>query len=92
MTEQKIQKRILRFLKDIGAYPAKIVTGNRAGIPDILACVNGRFVAIEVKVPGKEATKLQDLHLQRIKEAGGVAFVAHGADEVREALMKAGLI
>jgi Holliday junction resolvase len=92
MTEQKIQKRILRFLEEAGAYPVKIVTGNRAGIPDILACMAGRFVAIEVKVPGKEATALQAIHLQRIREAGGVAFVAHGADEVREALMEAGLI
>ena len=92
MTEQKVQKRILAFLDEIGAYPVKTITANRAGVPDVLVCVGGKFVGIEIKRPGKEATPLQLNHLQRIKEAGGVAFVAHGVDEVRERLIEAGLI
>ncbi len=92
MIEQKVQKRILAFLEEVGAYSVKLIAANRAGAPDILACIGGKFVGIEVKRPGKEATPLQLHHLQRIKEAGGVAFVAHGVDEVRERLIKAGLI
>ena len=92
MTEQKIQKRILAFLDEAGAYPVKTITANRAGVPDILACIGGKFVGIEVKRPKKEATPLQEYHLRRIQEAGGGAFVAHGVDEVRERLIEAGLI
>ena len=92
MIEQKVQKRILAFLEEVGAYSVKLVAVNRAGVPDILACIGGKFVAIEVKRPKKEATPLQFHHMQRIREAGGVAFVAHGVDEVREQLIEAGLI
>lgn len=92
MIEQKVQKRILAFLEEVGAYSVKLVAVNRAGVPDILVCIDGKFVGIEVKRPGKEATPLQFHHLRRIEEAGGVAFVAHGVDEVRERLVEAGLI
>ena len=48
-----------------------------AGIPDILGCHQGRFVALEVKVPGKEheTSTRQDWTMKRIQEAGGVATV-----------------
>ncbi len=48
------------------------------GTPDILGCVNGFFVALELKAtPNDEPTALQKLKLQRIVDANGVAFVLH---------------
>lgn len=49
----------------------------QAGIPDLIGCVDGKFFAFEVKVPGKEgkATKLQMLMIEKIKEAGGHATI-----------------
>ena len=44
-----------------------------AGIPDIIACIGGRFIITEVKASGKLA-KLQEITLQRISEAEGCAF------------------
>ena len=51
------------------------------GIPDILGCVNGRFVAIELKRDQREAGKRQHA-LQRyviglINEAGGYATLCY---------------
>ena len=93
MTEQNIQKKIISYLqKEAGAYVVKTVVSNRAGVPDLLACIGGRFVAIEVKRPGKDATPLQRYNIGAILEAGGTAFVAHGVDEVKCELKKAGLI
>lgn len=45
----------------------------KAGVPDIVACINGRFVSIEVKREGKEPTKLQDTRMDEIRKAGGYA-------------------
>lgn len=44
------------------------------GIPDFIGCINGYFVALELKVDDRES-KLQGWVLDRIKRAGGVAFV-----------------
>ncbi len=43
-----------------------------AGIPDIVGVANGHFFGIEVKVPGKKPTILQELVMRRIGEAGGI--------------------
>lgn len=45
------------------------------GIPDFIICVDGRFVAIEAKAPGKHPTKLQLRTLDKIAEAGGTTLV-----------------
>ncbi len=63
-----------------------------AGIPDIIACVNGRFIAFEVKTPSGKATKLQEATIRKILNAGGVAAVVHSVDEVKAILEKHGLL
>lgn len=42
---------------------------------DFLVCVNGRFLAIEAKAPGKEPTDLQRQTIRNIRAAGGETFV-----------------
>jgi Holliday junction resolvase len=60
----------------------------RKGEPDILGSIHGRFVAIEVKQPGKRPTKIQEARLRQWRDAGGVALWATSVDEVKEALKK----
>lgn len=45
-----------------------------SGAPDILVCLGGRFVGIEVKREGKKPTTIQTRRMEQIVEAGGVAF------------------
>lgn len=53
------------------------------GLPDIIACVDGRFVAFETKVPEKRRNtslaqrRIHDL----IRQAGGIAVVVCGPSE-----------
>ena len=53
-----------------------------AGIPDIIACVDGRFVAFEVKTESGRLSKLQEITLSRIRDAGGRAYIVRSAAEV----------
>jgi len=55
----------------------------RAGIPDIVGCVNGFFLAVECKAgKGKgKTTALQDRELESIRHAGGVALVIYDTEE-----------
>lgn len=47
----------------------------RSGTPDILASVNGIFVALELKTEDGVISKLQEYNLKRIEETGGVSIV-----------------
>ena len=53
-----------------------------AGIPDIIACINRRFVAFEVKTPTGQMTNLQEITIQKIRNAKGQAFKVTSAAEV----------
>lgn len=55
-----------------------------AGIPDIIVCCKGKFIALEVKRPGRKLTKLQEKTIKDIKAAEGKAYVVSSVDEVKE--------
>jgi hypothetical protein len=55
-----------------------------AGIPDIIICYKGKFVALEAKRPGGKLTKLQEKTIKDIRAAGGKAYVVSSVDEVKE--------
>ncbi len=59
-----------------------------AGLPDIICCIAGRFVAFEVKTPGSKPTKLQEAMIKKIRAAGGVAHVVHSVDDAVAVISK----
>jgi len=82
MRESKIQGDILHVLAVRGAYTVKIVTASKAGVPDILCCYRGSFIAFEVKGPKGKTSALQDINIKNIKKAGGLAYVVRSVSEV----------
>ena len=91
--EKDIVAAILRHLKARPRCFAWKTHGGMygtAGIPDIIACIDGRFYAFEVKQPGGRLTRLQDVTLNKIKAAGGVAVMVPSVDEVKQALAEKG--
>ena len=80
MAQEKIfENKIKRYLKERGCYRVKY-HGNyfsEAGTPDILACCNGYFLAIEVKAQDGHPSELQLVKIADIRKAGGFAFVAY---------------
>lgn len=77
--EKKVKDQVVAILKGAGAYyffPATHGYG-RSGVPDIVACVDGVFLAIECKAGKGKPTALQVRELERIRIAGGVAVVVN---------------
>ncbi|MBO0475084.1 VRR-NUC domain-containing protein [Enterococcus ureasiticus] len=84
--EKKVEDKIKKYLDSLGAYYLKVHGSmyQPSGTPDILACINGRFIGIEVKrADGKgRGSALQKSKIKKIQDAGGVAFFAKSVDEV----------
>jgi Holliday junction resolvase len=76
MKEQDIQAKISKHLKKLGAYVVNVSSAYPNGCPDLLICFKGKFIAIEVKIPGKKARPLQQYQLDKIAESGGFSCVA----------------
>ena len=85
MKESDIVRAIMKYLKNVpGCFCWKEHGGmyGTAGIPDVIACINGRFVAFEVKTETGKLTKLQEITIQKIRNARGQAFKVTSAAEV----------
>ena len=74
MKETAVVTALLRELKLHGFF-WKASDKFHAGIPDIIGCVNGRFVAIEVKIDSNKPTPLQTHYLRQIEHNGGASYV-----------------
>ena len=89
MKEADIVKAIMKYLRTVpGCFCWKEHGGmyGTAGIPDIIACINGRFFGFEVKTAVGKPTKLQEATIRKILAAGGIALVVRSVDEVRTAI------
>lgn len=77
--EAKVKKKVTTILKEHGAFYFTPVTGGfgHSGIPDIVACFNGKFVGIECKAGDKKPTALQNKVLEDIRNARGFALVVN---------------
>ena len=75
--EKKVKAKVVIQLKALGAYYFYPVTGGygASGVPDIVACLKGRFIGIECKAQGNKPTTLQQMNLDKIAAQGGIALV-----------------
>lgn len=89
MNESDITKSILKYLKTLphcffwkehgGIY-------GTSGIPDIIVCIDGRFIALEVKTQKGKTTPLQNAVIKKIHSSGGFAFVVRSVEEAKNAI------
>ena len=80
MAEEKLfENRIKAYIYSLGGWHVKFFANRmtKKGIPDILACVGGYFVAIEVKAQNGHPSELQIHHCERIRKSGGFSFVVY---------------
>ena len=77
--EAKVKAKITKVLREEGVYYFFPTTGGfgRSGVPDIVCCVGGAFLAIECKAGKNKPTALQVREIEAIRTAGGVAIVAN---------------
>lgn len=92
--EKETQKATLDYLGAIGAVAVKFnnvgimksngrfIPPRELGVSDILACYKGKFLAIEIKSEGKFPTDWQERFIERINQAGGIAFWADNINTV----------
>ena len=95
MLEKQVENKIKKWLEQNNYWDFKVHGGpfQKTGVPDIIACVKGKFVAIEVKrSDGGIVSELQKAQIQKIKENGGVVGVARSLAEFLQILKEAKLL
>lgn len=76
------------LLYDKNGVPVKI---GRKGVLDILACLKGRFIAIDAKIGRGRLSTDQVKFVAAVTRSGGLAFAAWSVDDVANTLRLEGL-
>ena len=77
--EDKI-KKFLKSLPDIWFFKHWAGAYSQSGIPDIICCVNGHFVGIEVKAEDGHPSPLQIRNIDLIRKSKGYAYILYPKD------------
>jgi len=98
MSEHEIQNAIMEWLHQHGIYAVRVnsgraivkgkgrmyaIAGAPAGTPDIIACVSGVFVGIEVKTETGKMSPEQHEAARNIESAGGRCYTVRSLDDVK---------
>jgi len=81
--EKRLQDKAIRYLKDRGIYHLNLYGDGWSGKgkPDIIACINGKFVAFELKVGANDMQADQVIHKRRIERSGGLHYSPYSLEE-----------
>ena len=81
--EKKLQDKVIRYLRERGIYYLNLfgdgMTGK--GKPDLIVCINGKFVAFELKVGENDLQDDQKIHRIRIKRSRGLHYAPYTIEE-----------
>jgi hypothetical protein len=85
--EKKVKDAVKKILNSHEAYYFSPVTGGfgTSGVPDIVACIKGKFIGIETKAGKGKPTALQEKNLMNIMRTGGIAVLVneHGVEPLK---------
>jgi hypothetical protein len=82
--EGKVKAAVKKELDRYPHYREMPVPGGfgKSGL-DFTVCFFGLFLAIETKADGKQPTKRQELRMEEIERAGGIAVAVRSVDEAQ---------
>lgn len=80
--EKRFENKIKKYLDEQGCWYVKFFANGytKRGIPDLLCCVNGHFVAVEVKAAHGTPSELQERNIEKIGDAKGIGIVLYPKD------------
>lgn len=87
--ETALKDEILKAIRDAGGWATKThgEAMQERGLPDIIACIGGRFLGLEVKRPGENADPLQEYQLEQIRRAHGCGAVVDNLETIHKAIL-----
>jgi Holliday junction resolvase-like predicted endonuclease len=76
-----IKTQILKKYSEAYIYVTHVGQYGKRGVPDLVMCIKGLFVTIEVKTVNGKLTALQEKEGRRIEESGGIWMTMYGRNE-----------
>lgn len=77
--EKKFEEKIKKYLTERGHWWVKYFANRntKSGIPDLLCCIRGKFVGVEVKSARGHPSELQLYNRREIRASGGICVIVY---------------
>ena len=79
-SEAVVLRRLIRILEEYGVYYVRVIQASRAGSPDLIACLRGKFYAFETKGTRGQLSELQKLVRRRVGRSMGIFLTVYPDD------------
>lgn len=82
MKEKTYQTKIIDYLISQGCYVTKYNASgiSKVGVPDLIVCVKGNFLGIEVKKEKGTISHIQQWNINKIRQSGGHSICIKPSD------------
>lgn len=86
--EARLGAQIRKALTERGAFVFKVHGGPMmmAGLPDLIVCYRGRYIGVEVKMPGNKPSAVQLRVHEQMRRAGATVVVAYSVEDALASL------
>ena len=89
MKGKQLQRKVIKYVEmAYGGYCVNVIKASKAGVPDLICCIDGIFHGFEVKGDGDRLTKLQEHNIRQINDWGGSAGVVRSLSDVDNIVSK----
>ena len=90
--ESSLLKQVVSYLKSLQKAGKPLfffkTHGDPIGIPDLLLCINGKFIGIELKTQTGRISKAQEYIKGKIESAGGKVFIVKTVSDLKNIIEK----
>lgn len=86
--EGRIKTQIRKYARSNGVICISANAGiyEQEGIPDLIMCIRGRFVAVEVKVPGGKLRPSQESRIPIMRQQGAIVLIVTSLNDLKDQL------
>lgn len=83
MTEEYIEQKLVRAVKERGGIAPKFVSPGLDGVPDrIVLLPMGRIAFVELKAPGRKMRPLQVRRKRQLEALGFLVYCVDGVEQI----------
>lgn len=85
MSEAELERKLVAWAKEQGAWTRKFSSPSQRGVPDRIFIGKAGVLFLELKAPGKKPTELQLREINEINKHGGPTTAAMWSDDLEGA-------
>ena len=80
--EREIESYLVKKVTESGGICWKLISPGNAGVPDRLVIIRGEVIFVELKAPGEQPRRLQEITIQKLKDQKQEVWVIDSKDMV----------